>query len=294
MESHLEAPRPGRANSRVASDECTHSSTCRSCPVRMANAVDDSSRWRRSCATSWGAPIATLRGKQSAHKRFNAATAGSHVSPSPISFAIFHRLRGRHDSDAKSSLNPAAASSPSRPGIPVCSALAKAARNSIGEDPVDHHGQRTRRLSSGKLTVDRVPIPWIIGTAGWAIFFHQPFGTFDFTGPQVRSSRLQSRTPAPRYLLSSLHQIPPRSWLSMPGSPVIAEMPPLWSLGYQQSHRTLASREEVLAEAKTFREKKLPCDALIYLGTGFCPSGWNTENGSVLLESPSVSRSRQK
>ena len=30
----------------------------------------------------------------------------------------------------------------------------------------------------------RVPIPWIIGTAGWAIFFHQPYGTFDFTGPQ--------------------------------------------------------------------------------------------------------------
>jgi alpha-glucosidase/alpha-D-xyloside xylohydrolase len=57
-------------------------------------------------------------------------------------------------------------------------------------------------------------------------------------------------------------------------------MPPLWSFGYQQSHRTLASREEVLNEAKTFREKKLPCDVLIYLGTGFCPSGWNTENGS--------------
>jgi alpha-glucosidase/alpha-D-xyloside xylohydrolase len=59
-----------------------------------------------------------------------------------------------------------------------------------------------------------------------------------------------------------------------------AEMPPLWSFGYQQSHRTLASREEIIAEAKTFREKRLPCDTLIYLGTGFCPSGWNTENGS--------------
>ncbi len=58
------------------------------------------------------------------------------------------------------------------------------------------------------------------------------------------------------------------------------EMPPLWSLGYQQSHRTLASREEVLSIARTFREKKLPCDALIYLGTGFCPSGWNTGHGS--------------
>jgi alpha-glucosidase len=30
----------------------------------------------------------------------------------------------------------------------------------------------------------RVPIPWIIGTSGWAIFFHQPYGSFDFTGPQ--------------------------------------------------------------------------------------------------------------
>jgi alpha-glucosidase/alpha-D-xyloside xylohydrolase len=64
-----------------------------------------------------------------------------------------------------------------------------------------------------------------------------------------------------------------------------AEMPPLWSFGYQQSHRTLASREEVLAEAKTFRDKKLPCDALIYLGTGFCPSGWNTQNGSFAWNS---------
>src|SRR6202050_4293413 len=61
-----------------------------------------------------------------------------------------------------------------------------------------------------------------------------------------------------------------------------AALPPLWSLGYQQSHRTIASREEVLQEAKTFREKQLPCDALIYLGTGFCPSGWNTENGSFV------------
>src|SRR5437879_13521033 len=59
------------------------------------------------------------------------------------------------------------------------------------------------------------------------------------------------------------------------------ELPPLWAFGYQQSHRTLATHEEVLSEAKTFREKKLPCDTLIYLGTGLCPSGWHTENGSL-------------
>ena len=73
-------------------------------------------------------------------------------------------------------------------------------------------------------------------------------------------------------------------WARMTGHP---EMPPLWALGYQQSHRTLASREEVLSIARTFREKKLPCDALIYLGTGFCPSGWNTGHGSFTFN-PSV------
>ena len=32
----------------------------------------------------------------------------------------------------------------------------------------------------------RVPIPWLIGTGGWAMFFHQPFGTFDFTGQESK------------------------------------------------------------------------------------------------------------
>jgi alpha-glucosidase/alpha-D-xyloside xylohydrolase len=59
----------------------------------------------------------------------------------------------------------------------------------------------------------------------------------------------------------------------------LPELPPLWGFGYLQSHRTLASREEILEEARTFREKKLPCDAMIYLGTGFSPSGWNSGNG---------------
>ena len=46
-----------------------------------------------------------------------------------------------------------------------------------------------------------------------------------------------------------------------------------------QSHRTLAGPDEIDWVARTFREKKLPCDALIYLGTEFTPSGWNTRNG---------------
>lgn len=123
----------------------------------------------------------------------------------------------------------------------------------------------------------RVPIPWIIGTSGWAMLIHQPFGTFDFTGPR---SRFQPASEYPLDLFFVAANEPATimaEYARLTGHP---EMLPRWALGYQQSHRTLASREEVLEEAKTFREKNLPCDVLIYLGTGFCPSGWNTANGS--------------
>ena len=131
----------------------------------------------------------------------------------------------------------------------------------------------------------RVPIPWVIGTSGWAMFFHQPFGTFDFTEGQstFQPTNPQSALPLDIFFVASRNPATIMAeYVRLTGHP---EMPPLWSLGYQQSHRTLASRDEVLAEAKTFREKELPCDALIYLGTGFCPSGWNTENGSFVWNS---------
>ena len=32
----------------------------------------------------------------------------------------------------------------------------------------------------------RVPVPWIIGTSGWALFFHQPYGSFDFTSAESK------------------------------------------------------------------------------------------------------------
>ncbi len=126
----------------------------------------------------------------------------------------------------------------------------------------------------------RVPVPWIIGTAGWAIFFHQPYGTFDFTGPESKFLPPQDGPPLPLDLFFVGAKEPATIMAEYTRLTGHAELPPLWSLGYQQSHRTLASREEILAEAAKFRDQKLPCDAMIYLGTGFCPSGWNTANGS--------------
>lgn len=122
----------------------------------------------------------------------------------------------------------------------------------------------------------RVPIPWIISTAGWAMYFHQPFGTFDFSNVE---SRFQPAAALPLDIFLIVSRDPATIMSEYGKLTGLPELPPLWSLGYQQSHRTLASREEILDEARMFREKKLPCDTMIYLGTGFCPSGWNTNNG---------------
>ena len=59
-----------------------------------------------------------------------------------------------------------------------------------------------------------------------------------------------------------------------------AALPPRWSLGYMQSHRTLVDDAQMLQIVDTFRQKKIPVDAVIYLGTGFTPRGWNRKQPS--------------
>jgi hypothetical protein len=123
----------------------------------------------------------------------------------------------------------------------------------------------------------RVPIQWLVSTDGWGMYIHQPLGAFDLTGAEGRltpgadASLLDVFVTAardPTAILAEYARITGR-----------AELPARWTFGYMQSHRTLAGPDEVISVAKTFRDKRLPCDALIYLGTEFTPSGWNTRNG---------------
>jgi alpha-glucosidase (family GH31 glycosyl hydrolase) len=147
----------------------------------------------------------------------------------------------------------------------------------------------------------RTPVPLLIGTAGWSLFFHRPYnGHFDLRTdegrflpagggyfPQreqlVRSSGLEARKEAPLPLDLFLTHVdrPDRAlaeYTTYTGRPA---MPPKWALGYMQSHRNLSvgGPREVMQVARTFREKRLPVDALIYLGTGFTAGGWNTGHG---------------
>lgn len=123
----------------------------------------------------------------------------------------------------------------------------------------------------------KVPIQLLIGTSGWGLFVHRPLGQFDLTGNEGLLKASGEARPYDVFVIGT--QDPPgilADYAAITGHP---DMVPLWSLGYQQSHRTLGSPEEIIREAKIFREKQLPCDAMIYLGTGFCPEGWNTDNG---------------
>jgi alpha-glucosidase/alpha-D-xyloside xylohydrolase len=137
------------------------------------------------------------------------------------------------------------------------------------------NGQGGYRLSTHGT---RAPVQWLAGTSGWGLFVHQPSGTFDLTGAMGKfTPPADAVLPLDLFVVSSRDpRVLLREYSRITGLP---EMPPLWAFGYLQSHRTLAGPEEIRGVARAFREKKLPCDALIYLGTEFAPSGWNTRNG---------------
>ncbi|HEX4796485.1 MAG TPA: TIM-barrel domain-containing protein [Humisphaera sp.] len=127
-----------------------------------------------------------------------------------------------------------------------------------------------------------IPVPFLIGADGWAMFLHSPWGQFDLReGHGKFTPQAQGLRTEPFQIFVMALDDPADAladFVRLTGHPV---MPPKWLMGYIQSHRTLADTKEPLQIAQTFREKKLPCDALIYLGTGYCPAGWNTGHGSL-------------
>ena len=129
----------------------------------------------------------------------------------------------------------------------------------------------------------RAPVQWLIGTDGWGMFIHHPQGAFDFSATEGRFTPHQEGLPLDVFVVASTD--PATLMSEYAGITGFPELPPLWSLGYMQSHRTLAGPDEVMWVAETFRQKQLPCDALIYLGTEFTPSGWNTRNGEFTWHS---------
>ena len=170
----------------------------------------------------------------------------------------------------------------------------------------------------------RNPVALLIGTAGWGLFVATPWGAFDLRDtergqfspwqppePPVipENASRRERTQLERGYTAHIQGRPPKESLhpgvydlfvfdahepvqfmkdlSLISGPAV--LPPKWSLGYMQSHRTLEDDELMLDIVDTFRAKRIPMDAVIYLGTGFTPVGWNTRQPSFAFN-PEVFR----
>ena len=152
-----------------------------------------------------------------------------------------------------------------------------------GVYPFDRRGTKDAMLNGQhapdlRVYGSRVPIPWLFSADCWGVFIGQPSGSMDFTGEYAAFHAVEATSTRNVYMI--VGQTPAdvlREYAFLTGFP---HLPPLWAFGFQQSHRTLKDEAEIVDEAKEFRAKRLPCDAMIYLGTGFCPSGWNTGHGA--------------
>lgn len=156
----------------------------------------------------------------------------------------------------------------------------------------------------------RNPVPLLVGTEGWGLFVATPWVHVDLEGergafvPWERPEPLHPDSQGTRRYVAQVQGRPPASqptdvfdaFIFDARDPAVfmrdvaaisgaAVMPPKWALGYMQSHRELRDAElepeELLLDVvDTFREKRIPVDAVIYLGTGFTPTGWNTRQPS--------------
>ncbi|HEY0612065.1 MAG TPA: TIM-barrel domain-containing protein, partial [Chitinophaga sp.] len=153
----------------------------------------------------------------------------------------------------------------------------------------------------------RNPVPLLVGTGGWGLFVASPWVLVDLqqrdhgifipwqsTGQQgdVQNQGNQHLNqgkglpPAaaivPGLFDCFVFDAHDPAWMMKDVATIsgAAVMPPKWALGYMQSHRTLEDETQLIGIIDTFRAKQIPLDAVIYLGTGFAPRGWNTKQPS--------------
>jgi alpha-glucosidase/alpha-D-xyloside xylohydrolase len=158
-----------------------------------------------------------------------------------------------------------------------------------GGVPYDKKGT-TDQMRNGQVNADadgyrlaingtRAPVQWLVGTDGWA--------SSSITLRRVRFSwrdrtlHAHARAPSCRSMSSSCRpKIRSSSCASTRASPDCRKCRAL-DVRLYASSRTLDGPAEILGVARTMREKKLPCDTLIYLGTEFAPSDGTPATASL-------------
>ena len=124
------------------------------------------------------------------------------------------------------------------------------------------------------------PTPYVISSEGWGLYFHQPWkADIDLRGPEGKFKKYMSAYCDVFVVDCADPMDAAKEYYAFTGLP---PMPPKYAFGYQQSYRTLVHNgvNYAMESAKYMREHKIPCDLLIYLGSGYCDYGWNTYNGN--------------
>ena len=124
------------------------------------------------------------------------------------------------------------------------------------------------------------PTPYVINSEGWALYFHQPWkGEIDLRGEKGVFRKYMGAYCDVFIVDCADPMDAPKEYYAFTGLP---PMPPKYAFGYQQSYRTLVYNGVNYVEktARYMREHGIPCDMLIYLGSGYCEHGWNTYNGN--------------
>src|SRR5262245_45841273 len=149
----------------------------------------------------------------------------------------------------------------------------------------------------------RNPVAVLVGTDGWGLFVASPWVQVDLRDP-ARGAFIPTNNVTPTAGVDKpapgggggKRPVPAegqgfdvfvfdagepanlmKDLRDLTGAPA---MPPRWALGYMQSHRELRDtnmkpEELILNVVDTFRKKQIPVDSVVYLGTGFTPTGWN-------------------
>jgi alpha-glucosidase (family GH31 glycosyl hydrolase) len=141
----------------------------------------------------------------------------------------------------------------------------------------------------GKAWGTRMPIPLLVGTSGWALYMAAPRVQVDLRderrGLLVRQAPDESDAAAETangqldfFLFDAAEpEVFMHDLARVAGRPLL---PPRWALGYMQGHGALEGDEQMLDTVGTFREKRIPLDAVVYTGSIAEPRGWNSEQGS--------------